>query len=271
MADDQKRAEPERRRLQHHPHCLRQTAVKAYDVRRAFDGREISRVEGQPAVRQGALHPHRKGRFGIASVCLKTGRACLGNSVRLANRAAAGPFRQQGRAGKHETAAERQHSQPGVDQHADQQKDRDPRQVDEADRALPGEKAPHLVEVADRLGGVAGLLARGGQPDDRGMRNCGEVPVEKPGRARHDAVADQVQGGLKGECAAQQERQGDQSGNALAGEHPIVDLQHVERTGEHQDVHHRGEQRHSPYDATAVLERRLDGRVKGGGPGTLGR
>ena len=141
-----------------------------------------------------------------------------------------------------------------MDQTANEKEHRNPRQIDDGDRALPGEESPDLIEVADGFVRFAGLSAGGRQPNNRLMHDGREVLVEKSGRARYHAVADQVHCPLEGEGAAEQDRQGDEGGNAVARQHPVVDLEHVERPGEHQQVHHGREQSHAPECPAAVAK-----------------
>ena len=142
------------------------------------------------------------------------------------------------------------------------EKHRDPRQIDDRDRALPGQESPDLIEVADRFVHFAGLPAGGRQPDDRPMHDGRKVLVEKSGRARHHAAADQVHHCLKHKGAAEQDRQRDEGGNAVARQHPVIDLEHVEGPGEHQQVHHGREQGHAPERPAAVLEGRRNGGMR---------
>ena len=51
----------------------------------------------------------------------------------------------------------RRHPEPGVDEEADGQEHRDPGQIDDGDRARTGQKAADRIEVADRLGRLAGV------------------------------------------------------------------------------------------------------------------
>ena len=64
-----------------------------------------------------------------------------------------------------------------------------------------------------------------------------EPLIEQSRRPGHDPRTEQIERALEGVSADQKDGEGDQSGHALAAQHSIVDLQHVEGTGEHQQVH----------------------------------
>jgi len=121
----------------------------------------------------------------------------------LRARGAARPLGEQCRARQHDAADQRQYSQPRMDHSTDEEEHWNPRQIDDRDRALSGQKRPDLIEVADRLVRFAALPAGGRQPDDRPVHDAREVLVEKSRRARHYTAADQVYGCLLCEGAAQ--------------------------------------------------------------------
>ena len=141
-----------------------------------------------------------------------------------------------------------------MDEEADGQEHRDPGQVDDGDRARAGQKGADLIEVADRLGAVAGVPAGHGQADHRAMHRQGEALVEHRRGPHHHARADQVEHALEGIGADQEDRERNQRRHAPAAQDPVVDLQHVERAGEHQQVHHAREQRHAPERAPALAQ-----------------
>ena len=148
-----------------------------------------------------------------------------------------------------------------MDQEADRQKERHPRQVDNGDRPVAGEEGADLVEVADRLLRVRGACIAGTEGDQRPMHDLAEMVVDQGGGADDDARPDQFEQALETVGADEKYRQRDQRGNAAAGEHPIVNLEHVERPGQHQDVDHAGEQRNAPERPLAFGQRRRDSRM----------
>ena len=130
----------------------------------------------------------------------------------------------------------------------------DPRQIDDGDRTRAGQKAADLIEIADRLGPVRGVTAGNREPDHRAMHRQREALVEHRSGPHHHARADQVEGPLEGIGADQEDRKSNQRRHAPAAQHPVVDLQHVERAGEHQQVHHAREQRNARERAPALAQ-----------------
>jgi hypothetical protein len=146
-----------------------------------------------------------------------------------------------------------------MQQVADEQEHRHPGQVDDCDRPRAGEEGPDLIEIAHRLVRLAGLARAQCQRDHGIVHDSPEVPVEQPGGAHHDARAHQVEHGLEAVGADQEDRQRNKGRDAVACQHAVIDLQHVERAGEHQDVHDTGKQTHAPECAAAIPQGRGDG------------
>ncbi len=179
-----------------------------------------------------------------------------------ARRLAARTLGEDGHGDQHQSAGKRQHPEPGMDQEAEEQEHRHPRQVDDRDRAGAGEEGADLVEVAQRLVRVARIARHDREPHHRAVHGGAEALVEHRGRAHHDARADQVEDALERIGADQEHGERDQGRDAAARQHAVVDLQHVERAGQHQHVHHAGEQRDAPERALAVGKRRRNRRMR---------
>ena len=101
------------------------------------------------------------------------------------------------------------------------------------------------------------------EPDDRGMDERAETPVEERGYPHDDAGADHVENALENIRPDQKRRERDQRRDTAAREHPVVDLQHIEGAGEHQNVHRARKHRHAPEGAAAVLQRCCDDVLRG--------
>ena len=69
------------------------------------------------------------------------------------------------------------------------------------------------------------------------------------------ARADHFEPALERVGDDQEHRQGDERRHAAARQHAVVDLQHVERPGEHEHVHHAREQATPQNCPPAFLER----------------
>ena len=190
-----------------------------------------------------------------ASTMIARGPASCASGAR---RGAAGALGQEGHREQADGAERRRHAEPGMDQEADGEEDRDPGQIDDRDRAGAGQKGADLIEVADRLGPFAGVPAghgRGGSP--RRAR-----PGRGAGRAAQRSAPRRASGSGRGRPGTRRRRPGRsraRPASARSGcQHPVVDLQHVERAGEHQQVDDAREQRHAAERAPAIAQGRRD-------------
>ena len=254
LADHEIGAQPEDHRLQQEPQHLRGAAEAAGDVAQAGGGRDIAVVDPGPALPKRTAHSHRHDGLAAAALRLHHDRAPARVLRERLGRGAAGALGQQGHREEGDGADRRRHPEPGVDEETDGQEHRDPGQINNGDRARTGQKAADRIEVADRLGAVAGVPAGHGQADHRAVHRQREALVEHRRGPHHHARADQVEHALEGIGADQEDRERNQRRHAPAAQDPVVDLQHVERAGEHQQVHHAREQRHAPERAPALAQ-----------------
>ena len=254
LADHEIGAQPEDHRLQQEPQHLRGAAETAGDVAQAGGGRDIAVVDPGPALPKRTAHSHRHDGLAAAALRLHHDRAPARVLRERLGRGAAGALGQQGHREEGDGADRRRHPEPGVDEETDGQEHRDPGQINDGDRARTGQKAADRIEVADRLGAVAGVPAGHGQADHRAVHRQGEALVEHRRGPHHHARADQVEHALEGIGADQEDRERNQRRHAPAAQDPVVDLEHVERPGEHQQVHHAREQRNAPERAPALAQ-----------------
>ena len=98
------------------------------------------------------------------------------------------------------------------------------------------EKAPHLVDIAQRLQSVTVAAGLQRKTDHRIIDPETEGFLEEAADARADAVANEIKPALKGVQDVARIRSADQGRHAAAGQDAIVDLQHEEGAGQHQDV-----------------------------------
>ena len=132
-------------------------------------------------------------------------------------------------------------AKPGTQekQHADI--DWGPWRIEKRKDTLPGQELPHLNQVGERAGWVgAGLVQVGFET--RVENTCAELLVDG------DTDADQQSGpepfGRPHDAKQEQadQRNGDQGEVASAEHDPVIDLQHVERGRQHQQVGDHAEQ-----------------------------
>ena len=127
--------------------------------------------------------------------------------------------------------------------------DRHPRQVEQRRRPLAAEEAAHGVDVATALQRFRGGEAEARHVDGDAMRQRRDLPVEPGADADQHLGADDVEAALEQVEADRQRRQHDQRRDAAAGQRPVVDLHHVERAGQRQDVDHPGDHEQEQHDA----------------------
>src|SRR5262249_37288438 len=148
-----------------------------------------------------------------------------------------------------------------MNEKADAQEYRDPWQIDDGNRTSPGEKGPYLVQIAHRLGPFSRMPVRYGETDDGAMHGHREVLIEQ-GCCPHDhARANEIKRALEGVSTDKKNREDNQRRHASAAQHPIVDLQHVERAGEHQQIDDAGKQRHAGERAPTIAQGSCDVRM----------
>jgi hypothetical protein len=258
LIDHEIGAEPQDHRLQQQPQHLRDAAKAAGDVAHAPDGADVAIVELHPALRQRRGHGHRRDGLAAVPTRLEHGRSHGGIPGGRLRRQAAGTLGQQGHREQHDAASGRSEPQPGMNQKADRQEHRDPGQIHDCDRAGAGEEGPDLIEVANRLRPLARMPVGDREADHRGVRAQRQALVEQRRRPRDQARADDVEHALERVSADQEHGERHQRRHAAARQHAVVDLQHVERAGQHQQVHDAGEQRDAGKRPGAFLQRARD-------------
>ncbi len=145
-------------------------------------------------------------------------------------------FRHQRQAGQDQRADQRRDADPRMEQEADQNVDRHPGQIEQRERPGGDQEGADLIEVAQRREAVA-LRARAQRELHHDVVDPRAQPlVERRRDAHQDARADDVEHALEGEQRQRQHRQRDQRRHAPARKHPVVDLEHVERAGQIENV-----------------------------------
>ena len=143
-----------------------------------------------------------------------------------------------------------------MDDEAADEEDRHERHVEERRRAHAGEEAADLVEIADRLQALGRLGALERHASPRGRRR-GETSISSnraPMRASILARM-RVEPALKDVGGKDDQRDADQGRDAAARQHAVVDLQHVDRAGEHQKIDDAREDRDANERRRAGLQR----------------
>ena len=152
---------------------------------------------------------------------------------RLPNRRARQHLAQARQDDEHERAGERRHAYPKMERKADRQIQRHPRQIEQGRRAGTGHEGADRVEIAHRL---LGVMSRLREPDGRVIDARTKLRIDLSADADEQASAHGVEQCLEDEQNGREHAQGDQSWYAPARQHAVVDLQHEQRAGQHQDV-----------------------------------
>ena len=154
--------------------------------------------------------------------------------------ARAGPaghrFGEQRERADEEGSEQHRNAHKGMKQKAHPDIDRQPRQIEERGQARARHERSHIVQVADRLLAFRGGAALQRRSHDE-LENAGRQPFVDPAPdAEQDASAQHVEQALKREQHQHEQRQSDQSWNAAARQHTVIDLQHEQRSGENEQA-----------------------------------
>jgi hypothetical protein len=250
-------------RLQGHADDLGGSAETARHVSGPLLARHVAVVRLAPDRAHPAAHAHGLQHLGVSAVGLGEPHPLLGQRDGLLRRTARLELRQNGQCDEQQRAHEGGEAKPDVENEADCEVQRNPRQVEEGRRTHAGQEGAHLVEVAHRLEAVPRPRTPKGQAGHRVVDAIGERAVERRADPHQHPSADDVEDPLKGVERQGQHREPDEGRHAPARDDPIVDLQHVEGAGQVEDVDHRGDQ----PDA----EERRAGEAKGGPCARCGR
>ena len=98
-----------------------------------------------------ADHPHRHDRFGVSVACLREFAARHGKARNGFGRPSCEHLGEEGQRYKDDGATECSVAEPGVQQVANTDVERQPRKIEQCDRAQAGQEGPHAVEVTKRL------------------------------------------------------------------------------------------------------------------------
>ena len=221
-------ADPEHGRLHHHTEHLAEAAHAANHIARLGLQQQILRARLEKTVRGAVAKTHGAQNIGIAGVGVSQRHARGGGLANRGLQALGHEFREQRQHDQDQHAAGRQHPQDRV-QHVDEhQVDRDPRHIEQRDQALAGEEAANGVDVAHRLQRRRRRLPAQRQLQRRGMGRRHHDGVDAAAQTHQRLRAQQIDDALKNIEPGDQHRQRDQGRGAVAGQHAVIDLQHVE-------------------------------------------
>ena len=236
LLDDEIGADAEHRRLQRHAQHASGRAQATGDVVHPLLLREVLAAEIEPAAAQRFGHSHCGEHVCVAPADFRqpAAQGCLrGGGFDGAARQEFGRERQRDQDDRPTQHGDADHDVKGE---ANGDVERNPRQVEQRGRTKPREKRPDRVEVAHRLQPVAAGPRPQRQPHDEIVNARPQFAIKLIADAHQQPAARDLQQGLKGEQHGGQGRQADQRRHAATRQDAVVDLQHEQRPGQHQEV-----------------------------------
>ena len=188
-------------------------------------------VIAKPALADGRQHAHGFDHFGIAQIVVGESRRGHGRLVGVGQRLAGGHFGQVSQAKQQQRADQHHQPQQRVEHEAHQQINRHPRRIKEGEQAIAGQKLTHTGQIVNGLRRVAASAL------EVAFKRSGEhalvkLHVQAIAHADQHRRARQLQQLHQRVQAQRHQREHQQRGFVAAGQHAVIDLQHV--NGRHQ-------------------------------------
>ena len=264
LLDRQQRAQPERQRLERKAHRL-----DIRPERRALEigagaQRDTLHPVAQVAAHHRLAHPQRCDNPGRTDRQVDPRIGHLRADVGLLDRLAGAALVQPAHHRQQQRADQRHRPQRGMDHEAHQNIDRRPRRVEQRQRAHPGHRLAERVEFAQHRRRPRALARHRGL-EQRLEDVGGQQPVEPLAGADQQAGADQIEQRDRRDRPHEDQRQHRQRHRSARRHHPVIDLEHVQRRRQIEDVQEGAEDRGIDEMRTARRHRGADRR--GGGIG----
>ena len=205
-----------------------------------------------PALQQAGHHAHGPHHLGVAQAHVGEGVVARRRGTRLRHRALHAPLAEDGQGNEHDRRRQRKRAEQRMQEENDEDIDRRPGQIEDGMDARPGDELPEGVEIAQGL--ARRRRALGGRFHGRREHAPGHLPVEAHARPREHARAHEVEAGERDEREEQHDGQHHQRDVARARDHPVVDLQHIERCCEIEQVDAEAEDQRGEEIAPAAME-----------------
>lgn len=242
-------ADAEHGGLQHVANDLRDAAEPTGDIGSPEAGRDVPVIGPLEQPADPPVHPERRHCLRIAARGLDQGGALPGRAGDVGAR----PPRQHfGQKREHDQDCRAGHQRPaeiGMQHEAQRAIERDPGQIEQRGRPQPGQKATDAVEIARQL--AAARSAPQLSAKDGAEHRSAELTVELDTDTAQNALAQPVEHTEQDVERSDDQREGNKRRHAARRQHPVIDLQHVERARQHQHVDEGGKQRHREESGTA--------------------
>ena len=194
-----------------------------------------------PAFEDRPAHAHTADRLALALRAAGKGRSLHAGRDALRLRMACQILVQQGEHHQKQTAGDRQRAHPRVKQKDRRRENRGPGHVEQREQDLGGEHSLHRLQIVQRLAVVLGRACR-----QSGAENAlVECLLESRPDTGHDAPARPVQNSHERIECDSEDRQGEKCLFRAASKDAVVNLQHIDRTGQHQQIDEHAEKAHS--------------------------
>ncbi|KGQ02328.1 hypothetical protein BBAD15_g12461 [Beauveria bassiana D1-5] len=208
-----------------------------------------------PARPQPIQHAHGLDGLGVAQLSFGLDPRPHRQPARLGQQLARHLLVEPGQRHQHHRARQRQRSHPRMEQEHHQQEQRKPRRIEEREHRAARQELAQGIQVIDRLGGI-GRHARQAALERRPVHTPRQRRVKARADLDDDHAARVIQRPHQRQQADDHQAQHDQREDVAGRQHAVIDLQHVQRRRQHQQVGGDAEGRHAvPARAKARQER----------------
>ena len=209
-------------------------------------------IDGVPPPRQRERHAHAVDHFGIAKRNLSALIALGRSGVRALQF-----LRRQGMIGERERGEDRRTSDGEEPEQRVQEKNEG--EIDWHPWRIEQRHDPRAAKIGSNGGKIAQSLGAVGQsaqrvfdrtPEQRGRQHA----IDPHSKSHQDARPQHIQRSHCGQRAPGNQRQIDERLDAAAGQHSVIDLQHVHGDRQHQQVHRHAERADSNQTFAAPIK-----------------
>ena len=242
ILDHQIRAQPQDQRLHADAHELGNRPDHAGAVAGPGLQRQHAVVHLAPALAQRRQHAQGMDHFRIHQLVIGKLVGFHRHGVGIGQQFFGGPLHQKSHRQQDHDPGQGKPAQPRMQEKTERQVDRRPRRIEKGGQPGPGQKLAQIGQVGDGLPRVAAAFVQDGL---KGRREDVFVDFFLQARAgaHQQARAHPFQQAHQYIHAQDQAGQHHQGRNAAAGQHPVVNLQHVDRRRQHQGIDAEAEQR----------------------------
>ena len=251
---DQIGPQPQHRRLYEQPERLGQCGIAACRIRGTDTGPQRPVARHLPAVKGRAAHTQRMDHLAfLPDLAAQLVRGKAGR-IGLRQRCAGGDLVQHGDNNQHQRAADGQQPHQRMKDKDAKEKQRRPRQVKHRHQRGRGDQPLHGFQIAQAGGGLPWRALQG-----RGAHDGGENAPVQPGLKprtdpRHHAAADVIQHRHHRIQKRHQHSERNQRFHRPRVQHAVIDVQHVKRAGQHQQVDEKAERADDPAQWRAFAD-----------------